>query len=66
MQGRSLSLCLMAGASVSLVLMLAFNALAGAGAAPSIFVGSVSDSSNKYETSITPAGKYERKYLRKY
>ena len=66
MQGRSLSLCLMAGASVSLVLMLAFNALAGAGAAPSIFVGSVSDSSNKYETSITPAGKYLRKYLRKY
>ena len=58
MQGRSLSLCLMAGASVSLVLMLTFNALAGAGAAPSIFVGSVSDSSNKYETSITPAGKY--------
>merc|ERR1711997_442183 len=56
MEGRSLSLCLMAGASVSLVLMLAFNALAGAGAAPSIFVGSVSDSSNKYETSITPAG----------
>merc|ERR1711997_730805 len=56
MQGRSLSLCLMAGASVSLVLMLAFNALAGANAAPSIFVGSVSDSSNKYETSITPAG----------
>merc|ERR1711997_559638 len=56
MEGRSLSLCLMAGASVSLVLMLAFNALAGANAAPSIFVGSVSDSSNKYETSITPAG----------
>ena len=63
MQGRSLSLCLMAGASVSLVLMLLFNALAGSGT-PSIFVGSVSDSSNKYETSITPAGKYFRKYLR--
>ena len=62
MQGRSLSLCLIAGASVSLVLMLTFNALAGAEAAPSIFLGSVSDSSNKYETAITPAGKYLRKY----
>lgn len=59
MQGRILSLCLIVGASVSLVLMLAFNAVAGAGGSDSgIFVGSVSDSSNKYETSITPAGKY--------
>merc|ERR1711990_1024553 len=36
--------------------MLVFNALAGSNAAPSIFVGSVSDSSNRYETSITPNG----------
>ena len=62
MQSQTLSLSLIVGASVSLVLMLAFNALAGSNAAPSIFVGSVSDSSNQYETSITPAGKYLRKY----
>jgi len=56
MQGRILSLCLIAGASVSLVLMLAFNAVAGANADDGLFVGSVSDSSKLYETSITPAG----------
>ena len=60
MQGRILSLCLIAGASVSLVLMLAFNAVAGANADDGIFVGSVSDSSKLYETSITPAGKFSR------
>merc|ERR1711874_33324 len=56
MQGRILSLCLIAGASVSLVLMMAFNAVAGANADDGLFVGSVSDSSKLYETSITPAG----------
>ena len=56
MQSQTLSLSLIVGASVSLVLMLAFNGLSGSGAAPSIFVGSVSETSHLYETSITPAG----------
>ena len=56
MQSQTLSLSLIVGASVSLVLMLVFNGLSGSGAAPSIFVGSVSETSHLYETSITPAG----------
>ena len=58
MEDYCLSLCLTIGASVSLILMLLFNGLSGANAAPSIFVGSVSEASHKYETSITPSGNY--------
>jgi len=56
MEDTCLSLCLTIGASVSLFLMLVFNGLSGANAAPSIFEGSVSEASHKYETSINPSG----------
>ena len=58
MEGRLSTLSLIVGASVSLVLMLAFNGLSGSGAAPSIFVGSVSKASNMFESSINPSGMY--------
>jgi len=50
------TLILLGTSTVSLILMLLFNALSGSGKGGDIFVASTSDASRKYETYITPAG----------
>lgn len=59
------TLILLGTSTVSLFLMLLFNALSGSGTGGDLFVASNSDASNKYDTFITPAGNVEilRKYL---
>jgi len=50
------TLILLGTSTVSLFLMLLFNALSGSGTGGDLFVASNSDASNKYDTFITPAG----------
>ena len=53
------TLILLGTSTVSLFLMLLFNALSGSGTGGDLFVASNSDASNKYDTFITPAGNVE-------
>ena len=56
MSSSTLSMGLLAASSLSLVMMLMFNALSGSGSGGDLFIASVSDQSDRYQTLITPAG----------
>jgi len=51
-----LTLGLLSSSTISLVMMLTFNALSGSGQGGDLFISSVSDQSDRYQTLITPAG----------
>ena len=57
MAGDVGTIVLLTISTVSLVCMLTFNALSGSGTGGDLFVCSVSDASDLYQTYITPAGK---------
>jgi len=56
MSSSVVTLGLLASSTISLILMLTFNALSGSGMGGDLFIASVSDQSDRYQTLITPAG----------
>jgi len=56
MSSSLMTLGLLASSSICLILMLTFNALSGSGSGGDLFIASVSDQSDRYQTLITPAG----------
>ena len=62
MSSSVVTLGLLASSTISLILMLTFNALSGSGAGGDLFIASVSDQSDRYQTFITPAGQHTTNY----
>ena len=60
MSSSVVTLGLLASSTISLILMLTFNALSGSGMGGDLFIASVSDQSDRYQTLITPAGQHTK------
>ena len=63
MSSSMLTLGLLSSSTISLVMMLTFNALSGSGQGGDLFIASVSDQSDRYQTLITPAGQHTVTYV---